>query len=246
MGGSDATKMAEPVIEENPWLWFDVVRTELASVSGPTRPRLDERETMPEYTTVARGDVMSDQQRFDQVEPASTKASLESVQRPLTIRLAVIGMWIGAGLAALNVAVAYFEKIASNRTLYEDYRDNEVLMDRLVHTDVWPAVGIAAAFAVVEIALWITMAMTNRHGFKWARMVATTLGVFGLLLAIGGIVTSIIYDTAIAVSIAHSVATQIASIAVLVLLWLPESSSYYRTRTHERSQLKVTGAASTL
>lgn len=188
---------------------------------------------------------MSDQQRFDQVDPASTPTSLEPIERPLTIRLAVIGMWIGAGLAALNVVVAYVEKISANQALYDDYRDNEVLMDRLVHTGVWLAVGIAAALAVVEIAVWITMAMTNRQGFKWARMVATALGVFGFILAVGGIVTSVIYDTVVAVSIAHSVATQIVSIAVLVLLWLPKSSSYFRMRTLERAQRIVTGTTST-
>ena len=189
---------------------------------------------------------MSDQQRFDKVEPASAQSSLEPVERPLTISLAVIGMWIGAGLAALNVAVAYVEKVASNKALYEDYGDNEILMDRLVHTGVWLAVGIAAAFAVIEIALWVTMALTNRSGFKWARIAATVLGLVGVALAIGSLVTSVIYDTVVAVSVAHSIAMQVVSIAVLVLLWLPESTSYYRRRTVERARRVVTDAPSAL
>lgn len=187
---------------------------------------------------------MSEQQRFDQVGPISTQWSLEPVERPLTIRLAVIGMWVGAGLAALNVAVAYVEKVAANKALYEDYGGNEILMDRLVHTGVWLAVGIAAVFAVVEIALWVTMAATNRSGFKWARIVATVLGLSGFALTIGGLVTSIIYDTLVAVSAAHSIVMQIVSIAVLVLLWLPESSSYYRRRTVERAHRVVTETTS--
>lgn len=178
---------------------------------------------------------MSDQQRFDPLESASTQSPMEPVKRPLTIRLAVVGMWIGAALAAINVGVAYVEKIATNRALYEDYGDNEVVMDRLVHTDVWQAVGIAAAFALVEIALWTAMAVTNQQGFKWARIVATALGVIGLLLAIGDLVTSAIYEPLVAVSAAHNIGTQIVSIAILVLLWVPGSSSYYQTRSLERT-----------
>lgn len=195
------------------------------------------------FAAVTRGDLMSDHQRLDQIEPPA-QSSRKPATRPLTIKLAVIGMWVGALMAALNVLVAYVETIAANQTLYEDYGANEVLMDRLVHTGVWLAVGIAAALAFVEIVLWVTMALTNLHGFKWARIVATVLGILGFLISAGGLATSVIYDAVVAVSVIHAIVTQILSVAILVLLWRPGSSAYYQARTLDRAQRVTSEAAS--
>ncbi|NYI80799.1 hypothetical protein [Nocardioides panzhihuensis] len=180
---------------------------------------------------------------MDQIEPPA-QSSGKPATRPLTIKLAVIGMWVGALMTALNVLVAYVETIAANQTLYEDYGANEVLMDRLVHTGVWLAVGIAAALAFVEIVLWVTMALTNLHGFKWARIVATVLGILGFLISAGGLATSVIYDAVVAVSVIHAIVTQILSVAILVLLWRPGSSAYYQARTLDRAQRVTSEAAS--
>ena len=176
---------------------------------------------------------MSDQQRFDQAQSTSTQSSVDIPERPLTIRLAVAGMCIGAALAGLGIIVAYVEKIAANQAIYADYGDNEVLMDRLVQTGVWQTVGISAALAIVEIALWIAMAVANWHGKNWARIVATSLGIVGFLFGVGDLVTSAIYEPVIVASVAHGIVTQMVSVAVLVLLWLPKSSSYYRSRVSE-------------
>ncbi|HEY9393157.1 MAG TPA: hypothetical protein VIP58_03425, partial [Nocardioides sp.] len=123
---------------------------------------------MTMFATFTRGDVMSDQPRFDQAKSTSTQPSVNELDRPLTIRLAVAGMFIGAALAGLGVVVTYVEKVAANRVMYEDYGDNEVLMDRLVQTGVWQTVGVSAALTIVEIALWLTMAVANWRGQKWA------------------------------------------------------------------------------
>lgn len=191
------------------------------------------RETMPMFATFTRGDVMSDQQRFDQAQSTSTKSTVDVPERPLSIRLAVAGMCIGAASAGIGIIVAYVEKIAANQVIYADYGDNEVLMDRLVQTGVWQTVGISAAIAIVEIALWLTMAATNWHGKNWARMVATSLGIVGFLFGVGDLVTSLIYEPMIVASVAHSVVTQMVAVAVLVLLWLPKSSIYYRSQVSE-------------
>ncbi|MFE7224802.1 hypothetical protein ACFU7D_08475 [Nocardioides sp. NPDC057577] len=176
---------------------------------------------------------MSDQQRFDQAPSTSAQPAVNMPKRPLTIRLAVAGMCIGAALAGLGIIVAYVEKIAANQVIYADYGDNEALMDRLVQTGVWQTVGISAALAILEVALWLTMAVANWHGKKWARVVATSLGVVGLLLGVGDLVTSVIYEQVIVASVVHSIVTQMVSVAVLVLLWLPKSSSYYRSRVSD-------------
>lgn len=184
---------------------------------------------------------MSDQQS---TERASVRSPGNAIERPQTIRLAAIGMWIGATLAALSVLVVYVEMLAvvasNNARLEEKYGDNYVHMDSLSEAGIWLSVGIAAAWAAVEIALWITMAFTNRSGLGWARIAATVMGSIGLLFAVGNLALSIAQENLVAVSVVYNLANQTLTIAIIVLLWLPASTAYYSARKFERASKVVT------
>lgn len=179
---------------------------------------------------------MSDQQNIDQ---ANVQPSSRPIERPQTLRLAVIGMWIGAALSAISVLVVYVEMlsvVASNDArLDEKYGDNYVRMDGLSEAGIWLSVSIAAAWAAVEIALWITMAFTNRSGFEWARVAATVMGAVGLLFAVGNFALSTAQDNIVAISVVYNVANQALTIAIVALLWLPASTAYYGARMYERA-----------
>lgn len=179
---------------------------------------------------------MSDQQSIEQ---ASVRSPASPIERPQTVRLAVIGMWIGAALSAVSVLVVYVEMLAvvasNDARLEEKYGDNYVRMDSLSEAGVWLSVGIAAAWAVVEIALWITMALTNRNGFGWARVAATVMGCVGLLFAVANFALSIAQENIVVVSIVYNLANQALAIAIVVLLWLPASTAYYSAKKYERA-----------
>ncbi|WP_406025176.1 hypothetical protein OH802_03605 [Nocardioides sp. NBC_00850] len=179
---------------------------------------------------------MSDQQSIDQ---ASVRSPASAIERPKTLRLAVIGMWIGAALAGFSVLVVYVEMLAivasNDARLEEKYGDNYVRMDSLSEAGIWMSVGIAAAWAVVEIALWITMAFTNRNGFGWARIAATAMGAMGLVFAVGNFALSIAQENLVAVSVAYNLANQTLTIVIVVLLWLPASTAYYSAKKYERA-----------
>ena len=191
---------------------------------------------MPEFTAVTRGDVMSDQQSIDH---ADVRLPASPIERPQTLRLAVIGMWIGAALSALSVLVVYVEMLAlvasSNARLEEKYGEGYVRMDSLSEAGIWLSVGIAAAWATVEIALWVTMAFTNRNGFGWARIAATAMGAMGLLFAVGNFALSIAQENLVAVSVVYNLANQTLTIVIVMLLWLPASTAYYSAKKYERA-----------
>jgi hypothetical protein len=77
--------------------------------------------------------------------------------------------------------------------------------------------------AVIGCGLWITMAQANRAGKRWARTAATILfGTFTLyeLFALAGIGS--------AASKTFDALTWIVAVIIIVLLWRPESSAFFR------------------
>lgn len=162
--------------------------------------------------------------------------------RPWTIKWAVIGMWVGAAMAVLGVYVFYLEVDATNRkTFGADYATT----DGLVQTGLIISMVVSIVFAVLEVGLWVTMALTNRQGFRWARIVATVLASIGLLYAIFVVVTSAFSETLIVPSIAYNIVNETLAIAVVVMLWHPKSSSYYHAKLVERAMRVVRPDAGT-
>jgi hypothetical protein len=69
------------------------------------------------------------------------------------------------------------------------------------------------------------MASANGAGKSWARIVATVLG------ALGVVSTLFALTTATGTTVALQVISLLLAIAILVLLWLPASSAYFRARS---------------
>ena len=162
--------------------------------------------------------------------------------RPWTIKWAVIGMWVGAAMAVLGVYVFYLEVDATNR---KTFGANYATTDGLVQTGMMISMVVSIVFAVLEVGLWVTMALTNRQGFRWARIVATVLASIGLLYAIFVVVTSAFSETLSVPSIAYNIVNEALAIAVVVMLWHPESSSYYHAKLVERAMRVVRPDAGT-
>ncbi|MDQ4115145.1 MAG: hypothetical protein M3306_29275 [Actinomycetota bacterium] len=179
---------------------------------------------------------MSDHQRVGQHDSVGAPPPPGPVELPRTIKWAVIGMWIGAAMTVLGVYIWYVEIVAINEKTYgDDYAD----MDGFAQAGVMFSVGVAAVLALIKVALWIAMALTNRSGFSWARIVATVLGTLGLLYAIFNFATSIVQQNIVPVALAYSVLNQALAIAILVLLWLPISTRYYQFKKIQRARRVV-------
>lgn len=181
---------------------------------------------------------MSVQQRVGQYDSAGAPSPLGPVERPMTIKWAVIGMWIGAAMTVFGVYVVYLEQVAINE---KTFGSDSAGLNGFAEMGMMISVGIAAVFALAEFALWITMALANQLGFPWARIAATILGVVGFLYAIFALVAAALSDAFFATSIAYNVVNEIIALAILVLLWRPSSTVYYRAKRLRRAWRIVVG-----
>lgn len=158
--------------------------------------------------------------------------------RPATIRWAVGLMYLGAAWFAV-VGIVLLIVIEMMR------RDLRTAAD----VGAFPAgasgfaVGLAVALAVTAlatVALWVWMAVMNRKGRPWARLVATALGavtvlgIVGDLTGPGGLTTTDrpgLPDDAVLPAAEIALAVQLATLVliavILVLLWRRESSEFY-------------------
>jgi threonine/homoserine efflux transporter RhtA len=75
------------------------------------------------------------------------------------------------------------------------------------------------------------MAVMNGRGRNWARIVATVLGAFSVC---GGVASFANSMTTTGVTVLFSLLQLALAAVVLVLLWLPSSSAYYRAQGARR------------
>lgn len=88
-------------------------------------------------------------------------------------------------------------------------------------------------FAVVGAAVWALMGWLNGKGIGWARIVATILGVLGVLITVVGLFGSALVPGAAAggaLSMVLSVLTGLIALAVVILLWRPDASAFFAAR----------------
>lgn len=97
----------------------------------------------------------------------------------------------------------------------------------------------------VQVGLWIWMAIAALQGIAWARVLATVFGGIGILwsivallgdaamLAMGDTLTDPMLTFVVSEAVYNAVRLVIA-IALLVLMWLPRSTIYYRAVTNRR------------
>jgi hypothetical protein len=79
---------------------------------------------------------------------------------------------------------------------------------------------------LLTLALWLWMAVMNGRGRNWARIVATVLGAFSVCGGVGSFANTMTTG----VTVLFSLLQLALATVVLVLLWLPSSSAYYRAQ----------------
>jgi len=150
---------------------------------------------------------------------------VEPVPQPQTVRVAVILMYVGAGLSALGlvitVALRGRIKAAVGRALrtVRNARTHRLLTASQIHAVQNAYVLIVVVVLLVAIALWLWMAWANGRGKGWARIVASVLFGFNTLwLIFGGSRT---VTTAIFIGLGW-----LAGLGALVFLWRRETTQY--------------------
>lgn len=146
------------------------------------------------------------------------------VDQPSSIVTAVRLMWVGAAMSIVSIVLGLFGTGGDKERLREELLKD----DRTVtQADVDNAFAIGLIFAVVfglfMAALWAWMAWKNGAGRSWARHGSTVLGAFNIVGAAFNLGTA---DVG-ALSTTMTAINAILAMAILALLWRPESTTFY-------------------
>lgn len=138
---------------------------------------------------------------------------------PSSIRTAVTLMYIGAALSLLWTVLV----LPQRAMLREQLEGQELDVDPAdLDTVVNSFVTFLVIIGLLSVALWLWMAFANRRGRPWARVVATILGVLGILVGLLGIFQPI------GPGLLLNLGLLVLAGAILFLLYRPDSSAYYR------------------
>ncbi|MGH8823845.1 MAG: hypothetical protein ACRDVN_05155 [Jiangellaceae bacterium] len=137
---------------------------------------------------------------------------------PSSLLNAVRLMYVGAVLSAIFLIVG----LTQGDSLRDQIADSQ---PELTSDELDAAVAFGTAFAVVigliSIGLWIWMAVMNRRGRNWARIVATVLGGLNIVFTLIGLTQNTGIGTVV------NLISIVLAAAILWLLYRRESSAYY-------------------
>lgn len=156
--------------------------------------------------------------------PAGSDAPAPSVEQPSSIQLAVKGMYVGAALSALGIIVGLVTLGSVKDNIASKLRDNGTYSQSNLDTAYNFVIVSVIVGGLIAIGLWLWMARANGKGRKWARIVATVLGVINVL----GVLLTLAQGQETALGLLISVLNALLAIAIIVLLWRGESTAYYR------------------
>jgi len=146
-------------------------------------------------------------------QPATPAASPPGPPRP--VRIAVMLMYAGAALSAINLLVT----LVIFDTIERAFQDSSAAVTP------WAAHAFAVGaivLAVVETGLWLLMAYANNLGRVWARISATILFALDTLLLLYAFARA-----SISTSQLFAVVVWLVGLSAIVLLWRRESAGFF-------------------
>lgn len=165
----------------------------------------------------------------------SHQGSAPAVAKPSSVSLAEKLMYAGAGITLLNGLLALFTDQDDRRDQVRQQLESAGQAADEASLDAAMQIGLVGGIvsAVVGAALWALMGWLNGKGIGWARIVATVLGILGVLLTVVGLAGTAVLPGAAAggvLPLVISVVLGVIALAVVVLLWRPDSSAFFAAR----------------
>jgi hypothetical protein len=149
---------------------------------------------------------------------------------PATMRKAVRFMLAGAAVTAVFALFVVIVTIVDKNSI--DVNGRPLTSSQLTVDIVATIVTYA-----VYILLWILMARFNRAGQKWARIVSSVLfaiSTFQLYQTIDSLHGGQVITAADIIYIVITLASWIAGVGAIAMLWRPDSSAYFQAQTIRR------------
>lgn len=146
------------------------------------------------------------------------------LERPSSIRTAVRLMYAGAVLAVVNLALAFLATGSLRTETASSLQSNgSRLTAAQVDAAVSDALLLATSVGLLGVLLWLLVARTIWRGHAWARVVATVLGVVNVVTTGLAVATG----SGAAATLLVPAVSAILAVAIVVLLWRPESSHWF-------------------
>jgi hypothetical protein len=163
-------------------------------------------------------------------QPVSSAGQTPEPVRPgpqPSVVMAVRLMYAGAVVSALSLIVG-LATVSSFRASIRTslHRANPKVTPAQVHNiETFFVVG-SVAFQVISVGLWAWMALTNKAGKSWARIVATVLfGLNTLSLLLGAA------SAGATAGILVSVLTWLIGLGAVIYLWRRDASEYFTAQS---------------
>jgi len=137
------------------------------------------------------------------------------------VSIAVKLMWAGAALTVLGVVLG----LTRTEGIRQELSTQQLPAGTTLDAAVTAAIVGTIAVGLLSVVLWVLMAVMNRRGKPWARIVATVLGVVNVLVNLYAILEEA--GGRPSISLVSGVVSLLLAAVVIFLLWRPESSRWY-------------------
>jgi len=163
--------------------------------------------------------------------PRGSGQQTPQVEQPPSIKTAVTLMRAGAVLSLLSLVVGLLTLGSLKDNIRNQLQNNNTTFSQSdLDTTYHVAIATAVILGILGIALWLWMAQANGNGRKWARIVATVLGVINVLLT----AVSLAQGQTPGLSLVFSVIGAILALVIVVMLWRKESTAFYQERSNRQ------------
>jgi hypothetical protein len=147
---------------------------------------------------------------------------------PPSVVMAVRLMYAGAVVSAVSLVVG-LATVGSLRSAL--HKSQPSLTPAQLHDLQTVVVVGSVAIGLISIGLWVWMALANKAGKSWARIVATVLfGLDTLFLLLG------VARAGAAASSLVSILIWLIGLGVVILLWRKDSSEYIAAQSAPRAR----------
>jgi hypothetical protein len=147
---------------------------------------------------------------------------------PASVVMAVRLMYAGAVVSALSLIVGLVTIGSLRDSLHKSYPTFTVSQ---LHSLQMVLVVGSVVFGLISIGLWVWMALMNRAGKSWARIVATVLfGLDTLFLLLG------VARAGAAAGALVSILTWLIGLGAIIFLWRRESTEYFNAASGPRTR----------
>jgi hypothetical protein len=140
-------------------------------------------------------------------------------QPPASVVMAVRFMYAGAVVSAISLVVGLATIGNLRSTLHS--ADPKLTPSQLHSLEVF-LVGLSIVTGIVGIGLWIWLALMNKAGKNWARIVGTVLFCIDTLLLLLGLARA-----GAAAGTLFSILTWVTGLGAVIFLWRRDSTDYF-------------------